>query len=77
MTVVIEHSVWVDIAPATSEPVTRAGCRCGWSFRCSLGWQHAMDQAREHATLATHQPPSGRINLPPMPTRTLSSKEDS
>lgn len=74
MTVVIEHSVWVDIAPATSEPVTRAGCRCGWSLRCSLDWKAAMELAREHAILATYVPPAGDRHRP-MPT--VVAKEDS
>lgn len=63
MSTPIEHILTVPVIRGTSEPVDKAYCSCGWVLRCSLDWQHAWDQAREHAILATYTPPSGRINL--------------
>lgn len=64
MSTPIEHIVSVAVIRATSEPVQRAWCSCGWHLRCSLGWQHALDQAREHAILATYRPPVGDRHRP-------------
>ena len=59
----IKHFLQIPVTTPTSEPVDKAWCTCGWSYRCSLGWQTALEQAREHAIMSTYEPPSGRINM--------------
>lgn len=75
MSTPIGHIISIAAVRATSQPIARAWCTCGWEWRCSSGATHlAFSKGEEHAIQETYTPPVGDRHRP-MPT--VVAKEDS